>query len=130
MTNAELKQRTKEFALRVIRMTDFLPREPAADVLSRQLIRSATSVAANYRSACRARSRADFVAKMALVEEEADESALWIEMLAQANLVPTKRLGPLRQEATEITAIAVSSIRTARARIGTPRSAIRTPQSP
>jgi four helix bundle protein len=130
MTNAELKQRTKEFALRVIRMTDFLPREPAADVLSRQLIRSATSVAANYRSACRARSRADFVAKMALVEEEADESALWIEMLAPANLVPTKRLGPLRQEATEITAIAVSSIRTARARIGTPRSAIRTPQSP
>lgn len=129
MNDAELKLRTKEFALRVIRMSDALPKSRAADVLGRQLLRSATSVAANYRSACRARSRADFVAKMAIVEEEADESVLWLELLAESGVLPPKRLRPLLVEADELTAIAVSSIRTARARQSNPQSQIRSPQS-
>ena len=128
MNDAELKQRTKQFALRVIRMSNSLPRKTAADVLGRQLIRSATSVAANYRSACRAKSRADFVAKMAIVEEESDESALWLELLAESEFVVGERLAALRQEAGELTAIAVSSIRTARSRSANPQSAVRNPQ--
>ncbi len=126
MNNADLKQRTKEFALRVIRMTDALPKRMAADVLGRQLIRSATSVAANYRGACRARSRADFVAKMGIVEEEADESVLWLELLAESGQMPAKRLEALR--AGELTAIAVSSIKTARRgnSVRNSQSAIRT----
>ena len=126
MNNADLKQRTKEFALRVIRMTDALPKRMAADVLGRQLIRSATSVAANYRGACRARSRADFVAKMGIVEEEADESVLWLELLAESGQMPAKRREALR--AGELTAIAVSSIKTARRgnSVRNSQSAIRT----
>ena len=82
MTEQELKTRAKEFALMFLRMVDALPRGMIADVLGRQIARSATSVAANYRAACRARSRADFVAKLGLVEEEADETAFWPEMIA------------------------------------------------
>lgn len=126
MNDTELKQRTKEFALRIIRLTDSLPQGRSSDVLGRQLLRSATSVAANYRSACRARSRSDFVAKMGIVEEEADESEFWLELLGDAGLVPAGRLAALRQEASELTAIAVSSIRTARGR--TPRSEPRNSQ--
>lgn len=125
MNNSELKQRTKDFALRVIRMTESLPRSTAGDVLGRQLIRSATSVAANYRAACRAKSRADFIAKMGIVEEEADESGMWIELLAESGQLSPVRLQPLRQEASELTAIAVTSIRTARAQRATPQSALR-----
>ncbi|MEJ1974456.1 MAG: four helix bundle protein [Lacunisphaera sp.] len=129
MKNQELKDRTKQFALRVIRMTDTLPRKMAADVLGRQVLRSATSVAANYRSACRARSRADFISKMGIVEEEADESGLWFELLSEAGLVTGEKLADLQREANELTAIAVTSIRTARSGSATPHSAIRTPQS-
>lgn len=114
MNDTELKQRTKDFALRIVRLTDALPHGRASDVLGRQLLRSATSVAANYRAACRARSRSDFVAKMGIVEEEADESGFWLELLREAGLAPAQRLDSLRQEASELTAIAVSSIRTAR----------------
>ena len=130
MNQGELKVRTKQFALRVIRMSDALPRKMTTDVLGRQLVRSATSVAANYRSACRAKSRADFISKMGTVEEEADESGLWLELLEDAGLIPAKRLVQLRAEADALTAIAVSSIRTARARTANPQSAIRNPQSP
>ena len=129
MKNQELKDRTKQFALRVIRMTDTLPRKMAADVLGRQVLRSATSVAANYRSACRARSRADFISKMGIVEEEADESGLWFELLADTGLVADNKLAELQREANELTAIAVASIRTARTGSNTPQSALRTPQS-
>lgn len=125
MNNAELKERTKRFALRVIRMTDSLPRKMAADVMGRQVLRSATSVAANYRSACRAKSRADFISKMGTVEEEADETAFWLELLGEAGLVPTAKLSELHREAEEFTAIAVTSIRTARSRLATPPSKIR-----
>jgi four helix bundle protein len=129
MKNQELKDRTKRFALRIIRLTDSLPRKMAADVLGRQVLRSATSVAANYRSACRARSRADFISKMGVVEEEADESGFWLELIGDAQLLPADNLAELHREAGELTAIAVSSIRTARSRVATPQSAIPVPHS-
>lgn len=128
MNTTELKARTKTFALRVIHLTGSLPRKPAADVLGRQLLRSACSVAANYRSACRAKSRADFISKMGTVEEEADESGLWLELLGESATLPVARLAPLRHEADELTAIAVASIRTARSRSANPPSAVRSPQ--
>lgn len=128
MKNQELKERTKRFALRVIKMTKSLPRGMPADVLGRQVLRSATSVAANYRSACRGKSRADFIAKMGTVEEEADETALWLELIAESGLIPPEKLAELLQEAGELTAIAVASIRTARKYSATPHSALRTPQ--
>jgi len=127
MNNDELKARTKSFALRVVRLTESLPRKPAADVLGRQLLRSACSVAANYRSACRAKSRADFVSKMGTVEEEADESGLWLELIGESGLLPDAKLAALQGEAGELTAIAVASIRTARSRSGNPPSAVRSP---
>jgi four helix bundle protein len=127
MNNDDLKSGTKTFALRVIRMSGSLPRKMAADVLGRQLVRSATSVAANYRSACRAKSRPDFISKMGPVEEEADESALWLELLADSGLMRAKLLEPLHREAGELTAIAVTSIRTARAGRTVPQSAVRIP---
>jgi four helix bundle protein len=129
MRNDDLKQRTKSFALRVIRMSGALPAKMTADVLGRQLVRSATSVAANYRSACRAKSRADFIAKMGIVEEEADESGLWLELITESGLLPPEKTSALHTEAGELTAIAVASIRTARADSSIPHSAFRTPHS-
>jgi four helix bundle protein len=109
-----LKPRTKQFALRVIRLTESLPKTAPAQVIGKQLLRSALSVGANYRSACRARSRADFVSKMGLVEEEADESAYWMEMLVEADIMKKDGLGLLMDEASAIAAMVVASIRTAR----------------
>jgi four helix bundle protein len=130
MKNEDLRQRTKAFALRVIRMSEALPRKMAANVLGRQIVRSATSVAANYRSACRARSRADFIAKMGLVEEESDESCLWLELITETGFLPAEKTTTLHTEAGELTVIAVASIRTARSVRSIPHSALRTPQSP
>jgi four helix bundle protein len=110
----DLKIRTKEFALRVIRLVNSLPNNRSCDVIGRQLLRSATSAAANYRSACRGRSTAEFCSKLGIVEEEADESACWIEMLIEAELVPQERLASLLLEANEIVAMVVASIKTAR----------------
>jgi four helix bundle protein len=129
MKNDELKKRTKQFALRVIRLVDAMPRTVVGDVLGRQIVRSATSVAANYRSACRAKSRADFVAKMGIVEEEADETGLWLELITESGQMKPARTEALHLEAGELTAIAVSSIRTARSRSANPQSALRTPHS-
>jgi four helix bundle protein len=106
-----------------------LPRGMVADVLGRQLVRSATSVAANYRSACRAKSRSDFISKMGTVEEEADETMLWLELIADAGLLPGSRLAPLTEEANALTAIAVKSIRTARAHYSRLVADARQPQS-
>jgi four helix bundle protein len=114
MDPTDLKQRTRIFALGVIQVCETLPRGMVPDVLGRQLVRSATSVAANYRSACRAKSRADFISKMGTVEEEADESVLWLELIADTGLLARDRLTPLIDEADAMTAIAVASIRTAR----------------
>ena len=112
MTELEMKQRTKAFALRVIKLTRTLSRDFAGRTLAGQLLRSGTSVAANYRAACRARSRADFVSKLGVVEEEADESALWMELLSESGLVPARRLEKLLDEANQITAMIVASRKT------------------
>jgi four helix bundle protein len=114
MTPDDLKLRTKRFALRILKFVDALPTKLSAQTIARQLSKSGTSVAANYRAACRARSPADFCAKMGIVEEESDESAFWIEMLIDSELVPEEQLRDLLAEAGELTAIAVASIRTAR----------------
>ncbi|MDP3047580.1 MAG: four helix bundle protein [Chloroflexota bacterium] len=114
MNEEELKRRTKQFALRVIRLMDALPQTRTAQVIGNQLLRSATSVAANYRAACRARSQADFVNKMGLVEEEADESHFWLELVVEANLLPMTSVQDLIREANELTAIFVSSRKTAK----------------
>jgi four helix bundle protein len=105
----------------VIRATEALPKNRSADVIGRQLLRSGTSVGANYRAACRSRSAADFISKMGVVEEEADESAYWMELLIDAGLIAAQRLAPLFQEAEELVAIAVASINTARKSGGYPR---------
>lgn len=114
MKSDDFKKRSKGFALRVIALVDALPQTRSADVLGKQLLRSATSVAANYRAACRARSTAEFIAKLGIVEEEADESHFWIEMIADVGLLKRERLEPLAQEANELTAMTVASIKTAR----------------
>ncbi len=116
MNPAEMKKRTKEFALRVIRVVDLLPRGKTSDIIGRQLLKSGTSVAANYRSACRAKSTADFINKMSIVEEEADESCFWMELLIDGGLVFEPHLQGLKAEASELLAITVASITTARKR--------------
>ena len=114
--NEELKQRTKAFALRIIRLVHSLPPPLAARTIGGQLIRSGTSVPANYRAACRARSNADFIAKLGIVEEETDESVFWLEMLVDANIVKLMAVENLMDEGRQLTAIWVSSINTARGR--------------
>jgi len=116
MNSDELKRRTKEFALRVIRLVESLPRGRTVDVIGRQLLRSGTSVGANYRAACRAKSTADFISKMGTVEEETDESLYWMELLIEDKIVAPAKLESLMNEANELLAITVSSINTARKR--------------
>ena len=116
MQGDDLKRRTKAFALRVIKLVEALPKTRTADVIGRQLLRCGTSVGANYRAAARARSNADFIAKMGIVEEEADESLYWMELLVESGLVDAERLAPLMAETNEIVAIIVASINTARQR--------------
>jgi four helix bundle protein len=112
MTEIEMKQRTKAFALRVIKLAGTLSKDFVGRRLGDQLLRSGTSVAANYRAACRARSKADFASKLGIVEEEADESALWMELLVESGLVPSRRLEKLLGEANQLTAIIVASRKT------------------
>jgi four helix bundle protein len=112
------KRRTKQLALRVIKAVETLPKNRTADVLGRQLIRSGTSIGANYRAACRGKSTADVIAKLRIVEEEADESAYWMELLIESGLVSEARLSELIQETNEITAMTVASIRTLQKRNG------------
>ena len=114
MKPEELKQRTKKFSLQVIKLVGTLPNVKVADVLGRQLLRSATSVGANYRAACRARSMADFVSKINVVEEEADESAYWLELLLETKMVNDSITRSLFAEASELTAIFTASGRTAK----------------
>ena len=105
----DLLDRTKAFALRIIALVDALPATPAGRVIGNQILRSGTSVGANYRSCQRGKSRADFIAKLAIAEEEADESVYWLELLAESSILPSERLLPLLTEAREITAILTSS---------------------
>jgi len=114
MTPEQMKGRTKQFALRVIRLADSLPRSGSGGVIGRQLLRAGTSVAANYRAACRARSQSEFVAKMGIVEEEADECLFWLELTTEAGLMKQDQLAETMREANEILSIVVTSIKTAR----------------
>src|SRR5437867_8751674 len=109
MKPQELKERTKQFALRVMRMIDALPRTPKGNALASQLVRSGMSVAANYRAACRGRSRAEFISKIGIVEEEADETALWLELIVADKILPEKKIAPLLSEANELVAIMAAS---------------------
>ena len=113
MTERELLDRTKQFALRVIKLVGALPRTIEGRAIANQLMRSGTSVAANYRAACRARSKAEFISKLGTVEEEADETAFWLELLIDAGLISESKIRPLLNEANEIVAIMASSKKTA-----------------
>ena len=114
MTSEELKLRTKKFALRIIKLYRSLPKGKDAEVLGHQMLRSGTSVGANYRAACRARSQADFISKITIVEEEADETAYWIELIIESGIVKRNLLDDLLKEANELTAIFTSSGKTAK----------------
>jgi four helix bundle protein len=109
MTEKELLERTKKFALRVIKLVNALPNNTTGRAIGNQLIRSGTSVAANYRAACRGRSKAEFIAKLGTVEEEADESCLWMELIIESELMEEKLVAGLLKEAQEITAIMAAS---------------------
>jgi four helix bundle protein len=111
MNEIEMKRRTKAFALRVIKVASTLSKDFVGRRLGDQLLRSGTSVAANYRAACRARSRADFINKLSIVEEESDESALWMELLSEGGIMPARKLEKLLEEANQLTAIMVASRR-------------------
>ena len=120
------KRRTRAYAIRVLKLVDALPKTGPANLIGRQLVRSATSVGANYRAACRARSRAEFISKLGTVEEECDESIYWMELLGETRIIPSSRLVDLMAEANELLAMVVSSIKTSRRRN---QSAIRNPKS-
>ena len=126
MNENELKSRTKQFGLRVMNLVDTLPKTTAGRAIGNQLVRSGTSVGANYRAACRSRSKAEFIAKIGIVAEEADESAFWLELIMEGGLLKPERVSPLHQEAEELTAIFTASGRTAKE--NNPKSAIRNPQ--
>jgi four helix bundle protein len=128
MTQEEMKTRTKQFALRIIRLVENLPQARTADVIGKQLVRCGTSVGANYRASCRAKSTADFISKLAIVEEEADESIYWMELLIEANIVKENLLKSLINEANQILSIIVSSIKTLKEKRN-PKSAIPNPKS-
>lgn len=131
MNPQELKERTKQFALRVMRLVDALPRTAKGNAVAGQLMRSGTSVAANYRAACRGRSRAEFVAKIGVVEEEANETALWLELIIEDKILPEKKIVSLLVEANELVAIMAASYISATRRVASDKSqsAIRTQQS-
>ena len=116
MNEQEFKDRTKKFGVRVIRVVSALPRGPVADILGRQLLRAGTSVGANYRAACRGRSAADVISRLSIVEEEADESLFWMELLIEARLISDKKLASLMSEGNELIAMVVASIKTLRRR--------------
>ena len=114
MDQREMKRRTKTFAIKIVRIFESLPQKGAAGVLGRQLLRSGTSTGANYRSACRAKSAADFVAKMGIVEEEIDETMYWLELFIEIGILKAEEVEVILKEANELLAIVVASIKTAR----------------
>ena len=133
MNAQDLKDRTKQFALRVMRLVDALPSTPKGGAIASQLVRSGTSVAANYRSACRGRSHAEFISKIGVAEEEADETVLWLELIVEDKLLPQTKIFPLLKEANELVAIMaasyISASRTKRDGSTNSKSAIRNQQS-
>lgn len=119
-STSNLQKRTQLFALRVIKLCEGLPRTRTADVIGRQLLCCGTSVGANYRAACRAKSPADCIAKMGIVEEEADEVVYWLELLVEAGVTHAQQVAALVDEANQLVAITVASIKTARKNKSTP----------
>ena len=111
----ELKKRTKSFAIRVVNVFRSLPRSPDAQILGKQLLRSGTSVAANYRAVCRARSKPEFIAKLGIVMEEADETVFWLELMRDTGIISLDRTEDLLREANELVAIFGASLRTSKA---------------
>ncbi|MFZ5888719.1 MAG: four helix bundle protein [Chloroflexota bacterium] len=116
MDEQTFKIRTKRLAVAIVKQMDTLPNSRAADVIARQVIRSGTSIGANYRAACRAKSTADMVNKMKIVEEEADETEYWLEILVEAGLAPKEQIADIHKETDEILAMTVASIKTLRNR--------------
>jgi four helix bundle protein len=110
----DLKVRTKEFALQIIRLFRTLPRSEEARIIGKQILRSGTSVGANYRAACRSRSKAEFISKISIVLEEADETVFWLELLSQSEISSPTKIEGLLAEANELTSIFVSSLRTSK----------------
>jgi four helix bundle protein len=125
MDEREFKNRTKILALRAIKVVDTLPKGYTAEIIGKQLLRSATSVGANYRAACRGKSSADVIHKLSIVEEEADETIYWMELLIEAEIFSETKLSNLISETNEIVAMTVASIKTLRET----RSAIQNPKS-
>ena len=122
MDEKELKDRTKQFALRVMKLVDVLPNTVSGRAIANQVVRAGTSVGANYRAACLGRSKAEFIAKLGVVVEEADECEYWLELIMEANLLPEGEVRLLRQEAHELAAIFVASARTAKSSITNQKS--------
>jgi four helix bundle protein len=117
VNKSELKKRTKQFGLRVIRLVESLPSGQTSRTIGNQLLRSGMSVGANYRAACRGRSKADFIAKAGISLEEADECLYWMELLQEAGIVPADRMKDIMKEADELVAIFTASIKTAKAHL-------------
>lgn len=125
MTSEKMKARTKQFALRVIKLVESLPDTKTSIVIGKQLLRSGTSVGANYRAACRAKSTADLINKLAIVEEEADESLYWMELLIESQIIKETKLSQLMSDMDEVVSMIVSSIKTLRSKqIQNPKSKI------
>ncbi len=120
MTEEELKRRMREFALRVLKLVNALPNTAAGRAVAGQLVRSGMSVGANYRAACRGRSRAEFLSKLGIAEEEADETVWWLEIITESGLLAPTRVRSLLAEANELTAILVASRITAKRHSGPP----------
>jgi four helix bundle protein len=116
MKEFDLKARTKDFALRIIKLYSSLPKSGEAQVIGKQVLRSGTSVGAQYREACRSRSNSEFISKMQSSLQELDETAYWLELLVDGNIVKTNKLIELRKETDELIAIFVTSVKTARSK--------------
>lgn len=125
MHEQELKDRTKQFGLRIMKLVDALPNTTSGRAIGNQLIRSGTSVGANCRAACRGRSKAEFIAKLSIVIEEADECGYWLELIMEGNLLPKTQIEPLHKEADELTAIFTASVRTTKSKIINQKSKIK-----
>ena len=116
MNEKIFKERTKKLAIEILRLVEKLPRSISADALAKQIVRSGTSIGANYRAACRAKSTADMINKLKIVEEESDETAYWLELIVEAGYQSQEEVSPISKETNEIIAMTVASIKTLRAR--------------
>lgn len=116
MNEKIFKERTKRLAIDILRLVEGMPRSISADVLARQIVRSGTSIGANYRAACRAKSAADMINKFKVVEEESDETAYWLELITEMGYLPPDKTSPIAKETDEILAMTVASLKTLRSR--------------